>query len=69
MIANVGRRRVGTVDVTVRRRTDAVHVLSLLHVIDNVLLLLLVVVVCVLLKLGVASIRESITETQSRTFC
>jgi hypothetical protein len=62
----MGRRRVGTVDVTVRRRTDTIHVrmLTLFHVLDNVLLLLmllmLVMVMLVLLKLDVSGTRESI---------
>jgi hypothetical protein len=62
----MGRRRIWTVDVTVRRRTNAIHVrmLALFHVLDNVLLLrmllMLMVVMLVLLKLDISSTRESI---------
>ena len=67
VIAHVGRRSVRTIDVTVRSRTDTVHMLALFHVLDNVLLLLLLlllllmVVMLMLLQLNVPSSRESIT--------
>ena len=55
--------------MTVRRRTNAIHVrmLALFHVLDNVLLLrmllmllMLMVVMLMLLKLDISSTRESI---------
>ncbi len=64
VIVDVGWRRIGAIDVTVRSRADTVHVLPLLvHMLDDVLLLLMVMMMLLLLLLLLLLLSTRITPT------